>query len=101
MLCCSILKKDRYFTEQRGRQGPRSKAFAKLEQVKSEEGNEKWGQDKEQRDSWSNGNNGSEHPKYQCLPEQPLLVLQELTEGYRRNVNACDEQPYIYQTEVL
>lgn len=43
LLFCSLLKKDRYFTKQTERQGPKSKAFTKFENVKSEEGNENLG----------------------------------------------------------
>lgn len=90
MLFCSILKKDRYFTKQTERQGPESKAFTKFEKVKSEGGNEKLGKVEEKRDSRSDDNNGSKHYKYQCLLEQPLLVLQEFTEGVQMKYFNCD-----------
>lgn len=69
MLHCSILKKDRYFTKQTERQGPKSKDFTKFEKVKSEEVNERLGQDEKQRNSKSDYNSSSKHYKYQCLAE--------------------------------
>lgn len=66
------------------------KAFTKFEKVKSEGSNEKLGQVEEKRDSRSDDNNGSKHYKYQCLSEQPLLVLKEFTEGVQIKYFNCD-----------
>lgn len=84
-----MLKKARYFTKQTGRQGPKSKAKTKLEKVRSEEGNERLGQDEEQRDSRGDDNNGSKCYKYQCPSGEPLLVLQEFTKGIQRKYFKC------------
>lgn len=57
---------------------PRAKSLLSLKKQKPEGGNEILRQDEEQRDSRSD-DDGSKNSKYQCLLEEPFLVLQKFT----------------------